>query len=253
MSERPPVETIEQVIDRLTQIIETARLERSPVGYFPALYRKVTVRVAQGIERGEFDDGAWLERLDVVFAGRYLEAYDIYRAGGSPTSAWAYAFRVAGEWQPIVLQHLLLGINGHINLDLGIATAQTVDSEEELERRRADFDRINAILAGLVGAVKDELATIWMTLRFFNRYLGSVEDSIINFSLEAARAGAWKSARRFAALARPAWPDAIEHRDRKISKLGHVVRHPGVLGATVNQVIRLGERGGVVRKIDILS
>ncbi len=253
MSERPPAATIEHVIDRLTQIIETARHDRSPLGYFPALYRKVTVRVAQGIERGEFDDGAWLERLDVVFAGRYLEAYDASRAGGSPSRAWAYAFRVAGESQPIVLQHLLLGINAHINLDLGIATAQSVGSRDELERRRADFDRINAILAGLVGEVKEKLATIWMTLRLFNRYLGSVEDSIINFSLEESRAGAWKSAQNFAALAPPAWLDAIERRDRKIAKLGHIVRHPGVIGTTVNHVIRLGERGGVARKIDILS
>jgi hypothetical protein len=253
MSEHPAAETIEQVIDRLTQIIDTARDERSPLGYFPALYRKVTVRVAQGIKRGEFDDGAWLERLDVVFAGRYLSAYDAYRAGESPSQSWAYAFRVAGESRPIVLQHLLLGINAHINLDLGIATAQSVGSEQELERRRADFDRINSILAGLVEEVKEKLATTWMTLRFFNRYLGSVEDAIINFSLEESRVGAWKSAQNFVALAPPAWPDAIERRDRKIAKVGHIVRHPGVIGTTVNHIIRLGERGGVARKIDILS
>ena len=81
----------------------------------------------------------------------------------------------------------------------------------------------------------------------------SVEDAIINFSLEESRVGAWKSAQNFVALAPPAWPDAIERRDRKIAKVGHIVRHPGVIGTTVNHIIRLGERGGVARKIDILS
>ena len=31
---------------------------------------------------------------------------------------------MAGRWRPIVLQHLLLGINAHINLDLGVTASE---------------------------------------------------------------------------------------------------------------------------------
>ncbi len=36
-------------------------------------------------------------------------------------------------------------------------------------------------------------------------------------------------------------------------KLARLVRYPGIVGGTVNKIIRLGERGTVLRIIDILS
>ena len=48
-------------------------------------------------------------------------------------------------------------------------------------------------------------------------------------------------------------PAAIARLDPVVVKLGHVVRYPGVLGSGVNKIIRLGERGAVRRKIDILA
>ena len=102
------------------------------MGYFPALYRKVTVEVKRGIEERVFDDGPRMERLDVVFAKRYLDAFDAYMEGGAPTRAWVLAFETTGQWWPIVLQHLLLGMNAHINLDLGIAAARVSPGSQPL-------------------------------------------------------------------------------------------------------------------------
>ena len=73
--------TIAEVIARLTEIVERAEAGGSRLGYFPALYLKVTKRVEHEIRRGAFDDGERMERLDVKFANRYLEAFDRYRAG----------------------------------------------------------------------------------------------------------------------------------------------------------------------------
>jgi hypothetical protein len=44
------VVTMDQVVGRLDAILADASTKRSRLGYFPALYRKMTVRVAQGIE-----------------------------------------------------------------------------------------------------------------------------------------------------------------------------------------------------------
>ena len=81
-------ETIDEIIERITEIVDEAKEDRSRIGYFPALYRKVTIRVKQGIEEGFFDDGERMERLDVIFARRYLDAFDEYRSGGTPTQSW---------------------------------------------------------------------------------------------------------------------------------------------------------------------
>ena len=70
------------------EIVEDARLRNSPMGYFPALYRMVTIRVKEGIERGDFEDGPRMEKLDVVFAGRYLDAYSAWMAGEPVTDSW---------------------------------------------------------------------------------------------------------------------------------------------------------------------
>lgn len=44
-------------------------------GYFAALYRKVTSRAKQGIADNEFEDGSRMEKLDVIFANPYINAY----------------------------------------------------------------------------------------------------------------------------------------------------------------------------------
>ena len=82
------------------------------LGFFAALYRRVTIEVKRGIDSGRFEDGNRMDRLDVIFATRYLEALERFRRGEHPGDCWSVAFRSAGRWRLLVLQHLLLGMNG---------------------------------------------------------------------------------------------------------------------------------------------
>ena len=244
-------ESIDEVIASLDDIIDRSITASSRLGYFAALYRKVTVRVRDSIAEGFFDDGSRMERLDVIFANRYLDAYGRFERGDEPSSAWRYAFDVADQRRPIVLQHLLLGMNAHINLDLGIAAAQAVPASA-LPSLRDDFNRINVILGSLVGEIQRDLAEVWMTLRLFNRYLGSVEKALINFSMEIARDEAWALAEQLAPLSEVERDGGIIERDREVRELAEVIRHPGVLLGAVTTIVRLGERGSVPRIIGIL-
>jgi hypothetical protein len=244
-----PAETIEQVIDRLTQIIEDSKTRQSRLGYFAALYRKVTRKVKEETDKGGyFQNDERMKRLDVTFANRYLQAYDQFQAGQQPTASWQYAFEVADEWWPIVLQHLLPGMNAHINLDLGIAAVETV-GEDGLADLHGDFNKINELLAGLVGDVKRELAWVWPPLRWLNQHLGTVESAIINFSMSAARDAAWSFAEELGPLDDAGRAAAVDRRDREVALLGHAVRYPGVTLGAVTKLIRLGERGTVAEII----
>jgi len=80
--------------------------------------------VKEGIASGHFDDGPRMEQLDVAFAKRYLDACRIYRENKAVQESWKRAFMLSDQYWPIVLQHLLMGINAHINLDLGIAATE---------------------------------------------------------------------------------------------------------------------------------
>jgi hypothetical protein len=195
---------------------------------------------------------ARMERLDVIFANRYLDAVEERRSGAAKSKAWEFAFDVTKHRTPIVLQHLLVGMNAHINLDLGVAASQTVPAEF-LPGLKPDFDRINGVLADLVGEVQSELAEIWTTLRLFNRYLGHVETAVINFSMEKARDNAWSVAERVAPLTGDDWARTVADIDAEVTALGHKIRYPGPLLRVVTGVVRLGERGSVRRKIEILE
>ncbi|UCF41484.1 MAG: hypothetical protein JSW43_03895 [Gemmatimonadota bacterium] len=248
----PQRTTIDDVIARLDDIIRLARSEQSPIGFFPALYRKVTIKVKEGIADGFFDDGARMEKLDVVFANRYLAAFELSREGRQPTQSWALAFQAAHRWWPVALQHLLLGINAHINLDLGVAAARTAPGDA-LPALQDDFNKINRILASLVDEVQAELAQIWPLLSLLDRVGGNTDEAVINFSMERARDHAWSVAERMARLAEPEQEAEIKRLDVAVAEIGTRVRHPGVLIGTVLRLVRIGERGSVASKIDILS
>lgn len=55
---------------------------QSRLGYFAALYNRVTMAVRDGIHAGAFDDTERMARLDVVFANRSIAAYEQFRGGG---------------------------------------------------------------------------------------------------------------------------------------------------------------------------
>lgn len=247
----PRAATIDEVIARLDDIITEAERERSRLGYFPALYRKVTVAVKQAIAAGEFDDGPRMERLDVVFANRYLEAHDRQRGGEAPTDSWGVAFAATRDCLPIVLQHLLLGINAHINLDLGIAAARTAPGAR-LPGLKRDFDRINELLASLVDEVKGELAQIWAPLGPLDRISGDIEDVCVNFSMALARDGAWAFAMRLAQAGEAEQEQLIVERDARIAELGRDLLWRPPIGRFALLLIRLGERRSVARNIEIL-
>ena len=244
--------TIDDVLVRLDDIIAEAKRDGSRLGYFPALYRKVTRSVQARIASDFFEDGARMEHLDVVFANFYLEAYDQHTRGERPSEVWRFAFEVTGQSWPIVLQHLLLGMNAHINLDLGVAAFRSV-GPSGLPALHDDFNRINEVLASLVGDVQDELADIWPALGVLGRFLGSVDDDIVNFSMDRARDCAWDFAQRLASLDVQAQEAEIRRQDANMLDLARRVRYPGLLLSTATKIVRLGERGSVREIIEVLE
>jgi hypothetical protein len=247
-----PATTIEQVIRCLDDIVNDTLARGSRAGYFAALYRKVTVRVKEQITKGFFADGPRMERLDVIFANRYLDAYARWRraSGDGPTEVWKLALDATETWRPLVLQHLLLGMNAHINLDLGIAAALTAPGPA-LAGLKGDFDRINTVLADLVGSVTAELTHIWPPLGWMTH--GRLDDAVINFSMSRARDQAWSLAQALASLAPDARDARIRATDAEMSALGAAVLTPGFRLTAALLAIRIAERGSVAQKIQILS
>lgn len=242
--------SVAEVIEELSRIVALARDDESALGLFPALYRQVTLEVQAGISEGRFEDGDRMARLDVTFANRYLDAFDTARAGGRPSRAWRVAFAAEGE-RRLALQHLLLGINAHINLDLAVAAAEVGGSR--LEELESDFRAIQEILESLLDSVQVVLSGFSPLLAVLDHVGGRTDEAVMGFSISAARDEAWNNAQLLCRLDGWLRDFAIRAQDRKTAFLGRLIdQPPGLLGRSIELIQEL-EESDVVPIIDALD
>ena len=245
--------TIHEVIDQLTEIIETSRRENSQLGFFAALYRKVTIRIRDGIAKKEFDDNERMERLDVFFANRYIDAYRAFKSKTPTTQSWSIAFMAAEKNDLLILQHLLLGINAHINLDLGIAAAQCV-GDGKIQFLKNDFDKINSILAEMLDEVQDKIGKVSPVFGILDPLTKRLDEDIANFSINTAREGAWKFANKVFVARESELAELIKERDFRIAILAKRLASPGSgWMRSVISFIRLFATKNVGKVIDLLA
>src|SRR5438309_11745965 len=100
--------TIPAVLKRRDALVLELDAEQSPDRYFLSTYTRTTRAVGAALEDGRFEDPAWVEEWDVVFADLYLDALRAHRA--DPASAprpWRVAFTANPALPPVA--HVLLG------------------------------------------------------------------------------------------------------------------------------------------------
>lgn len=245
--------TIQDVIEQLEQIVKECESNGARQGYFAALYLRVTKAVSVKINEKYFDDNERMEKLDVVFANRYLLAYHQYKQNQPCSTSWHIAFDACSKWQPLVMQHLLAGMNAHIGLDLGIAAA-TICPGSSIQTLHNDFNKINTILAELVNTVEKEISDIWYLLKPIDWLAGSLDAKVAVFSMNIARDAAWNVALQYAALQElKEQEDFIFFRDAKVNDFGKKIIQPGLLLTMYIGIFRAMERGTVKKKIEILN
>ena len=248
----PQATTIDEVIQLLQEIIQQSITQKSTKGYFAVLYLKVTQKVKEGIQNGTFENGPRMEKLDVIFANRYIKAYYQYQAKEMTSKSWEAAFVEADNYWIIVLQHLLLGMNAHINLDLGIAAAQ-VSPKDEIHSLQNDFNTINTILSSLVADVEKDLTEVWPILKWILEKTKSIDTFLIDFSMQKAREGAWKYALELAPLEGNKAEESITIRDEKVAQKAKLITNLGGIPVFLFKIMRLFEVGTVDQKIKDLQ
>ena len=148
------------------------------------------------------------------------------------------------------MQHLLLGMNAHINLDLGIAAALAAPGDQLVALGR-DFIQINTVLARLVESEEASLGKIWPPLRVLT--WGTADDVIINFSMAQARDEAWNFALQLSRASETEREHLIAARDQHIACLALSLIRPSLVLRPLLLPIRVAERGSVAQKIPVLS
>ena len=249
----PTPTTLDEVLVRLNGILDEAVRTGARIGYFAALYERVTTNVRRAIVAGTvFDDNPRMTRLDVVFANRFLDAWDRHSRGEAPSACWQVAFNALDDPSPLVIQHLMLGMNAHINLDLGIAAATVAPTPASLAALQPDFNRINDVLARLVRVVEDELCQISPRLQRLADVV-TVEQPMFDFGLNASREIAWKLATDLVATPPEGWAALIARRDALTALAGRALFPLHGLAAVAAQLTHDHESKDIKLNIQIIA
>ena len=196
MGSGAPVSTISGVIARM-EAIDRALPRKDGVAIFNRLYLQVTLAVDSASAGTEFENPAFVERLDVVFACLYFDAEATISSGAGCPVAWRpLVQRRTDALEPI--QFALAGMAAHISHDLPIAVVTTCeelglvpDDDGAVHR---DYQRVD----GLLATVETHVAG-W----FDTGLIADIEDvtpqktdeAIAMWSLAGARDVAWDHAR----------------------------------------------------------
>lgn len=209
------------MLDRTLQaLVEVALSAHDAQGYFPAMYARVTRRVLDDAAAGRFADPERMQRFVAGFADRYL------RAHADPAAAprcWRAHFDTAGDTSLLVVQHLLLGINAHVNHDLAPTVADLVDAGATLAAVRPDFDAVNDVLAEVYRDLVHDLDRVTRWTAWADAYGGG---RLFKFSLTRARSQAWQAAVRLSALDADARRSDLAAIDELVAVVAYLVTRP---------------------------
>jgi len=245
-------ETIDGVLVELREIVDEATAAADRIGYFAALYRQITVAVARAIDDGLFEDGERMSRLDAEFANRYFAALHAWQSDREPSKSWRSCFRACGHDAPALVQHLVLGVNAHINLDLAVAAARMCPGDT-IHELKTDFDLVNQLLTEGLAQLQVALADLSPLLGTLDVVLGRLDEEIIGFNVQKARAEAWDAAVLLAHQPPEAQAAGVRMLDRYANGLARVVLSPPFPLSSAVDLLRATERtptAQTIRRLD---
>lgn len=216
--------TITKVLEELHSIVETSIAQNNRTGYFAYVYYRTTLEIKRAIDAGEFENAKRMEEFDVVFANLYLKAYHDYLAKRPVSQVWQIAFE-ANHKNFTILQHIMLGMNAHINLDLGIAAGRVMQGQNILALE-SDFMKVNAILASLVNELQGRIARVSPLFFVLDWVGGRKDEQVINFSMVKARQYAWQLAQDLWNLEGTAYKNRLQAADHLSTKLSQGLTNP---------------------------
>ncbi len=247
-----PMQQIADVISRLNHIIEETKSAKNRMGYFAALYKRMTVAVDNGITQDVFEDGNRMNRLDVVFAQRYIDAYEAYNANNPFSKAWRCVFDSCKDDDLTVIQHLVLGVNTHINLDLAIAAAE-VSKTASIEALQNDFNKINDVIASLVDDVQECLCQVWLPMRVLGKIAAGRQEAVLNFSIDKARSASWANAQLLWGMDTQQQQYYIQQMDNTVCTLANGIKSPGMMTNLLLKGIRATEYDDIAHTIHLID
>lgn len=246
-----PYASIDEVLAELDAIIEDAISQNSYLALFAYVYRRTTAQIKDEIEAGNFEDAQRMETFDINFASLYINAYRNYFSQTSVTKCWQVSFDARND-NITILQHILLGMNAHINLDLAIA-ASSVMRGKDIAPLERDFNKVNEVLGSLVDELQGKLGQVSF-LMFLVDFIGKEHDeNIINFGMLQARGQSWRTTNEFWELDGDKLKTKQDEVDYTVSCIAQHIRQPkSFIARGIFKLVRRFEEKDLNKIIDVM-
>ena len=158
----PEATSVNDVLAKMQQI-DIALPDNDGLKWFNRLYMIVTNEVDLRPDT-TWKDAAWLDRLDVIFAGLYFKAAAAFvsQSADAP-NAWDALMEARFRNGIDRIQFALAGMNAHINHDLALALMETNRQSNinpnHLSPQYADYEAVNQLLNDVMPKALNDLAT----------------------------------------------------------------------------------------------
>ena len=166
---------------------------------FALAYLRTTETYANvAAEPGFFEDPAFVNHEDAVFAKYYFTAYDAWVAGQRQNvpPAWLIALDAAAAHTDSGSGNLMLGMNAHVNADLPFVLAAVGLVKPDGTSRKPDHDKVNEFLNHVVQPLlEEEAARFDPTMDDTNSPYG-ITYTVLMQALTGWRETAWRNAER---------------------------------------------------------
>jgi len=199
--------TIREMTKRLDPLVSSC--DHSAI--FALVYLRVTQEYRRTIDTPFFDDTAFVNYEDGIFAHYYFDAYDSWASGvtADVPLAWRIAFDSARNRRVSAIGDLLLGINAHVQRDLPFVLYSIGLVAPDGSSRKPDHDRVDVILNRVTDDVVAEIARRFDPTIDDTNLPGPFDEFTLFQLLAAWREVAWRNAEALAAAPTPAARDLV--------------------------------------------
>jgi hypothetical protein len=168
---------------------------------FLQCYTMMSANMLDALKAQRFQDNAWVERLLHRFADYYFDALACYDCGEEVPLVWQNVHEAAAHNKLHVLQHLLLGVNAHINYDLVLTLEEILrdewfDLSEEMRKKRyQDHCMVNTIIAETIDKVQDDVIEEYSPIMdLVDKVFGRQDERIFISLISSWREHVWENA-----------------------------------------------------------
>ena len=168
---------------------------------FALAYLRTTEEYRRTIEDPTFfEDTAFVNHEDVVFARLYFDAFDAWHRSrrDDVPPAWAIAFQAAADRSVPASGDLELGINAHVQRDLPFALAAIGLVKPDGSSRKPDHNRVNEFLNRVTDDLYAEIARRFDPTIDDADAPGTADDAALFQIIPTWREIAWRNAERLA-------------------------------------------------------